>query len=210
MIDHWEDGPRRRPQTVFTARLVLVTNMYYGSHWMIDSFRILSSPEVHRYQSRTQTGSKMIFTVSIVKADFSSWPRIGRVAASNEQLNSIHVASFNWEVVRSSTRVGVGYTPSPALCLCSSTGLRMPSSTVLSVRVVVCSSLAPGSRITWLGSIDLQCTVLVLSLFHERFLDSHLSGRSMPSGVGGCVPDVVFPASVTDVGVIVFTDSKPL
>ena len=43
------------------------------------------------------------------------------------------------------------------------------------VRVVVCSSLAPGSRITWLGSIDLQCTVLVLSLFHERFLDSHLS-----------------------------------
>ena len=76
--------------------------------------------------------------------------------------------------------------------------------------VVVCSSLAPGSRITWLGSIDLQCTVLVLSLFHERFLDSHLSGRSMPSGVGGCVPDVVFPASVTDVGVIVFTDSKPL
>ena len=28
---------------------------------------------------------------------------------------------------------------------------------------------------TWLGSIDLQCTVLVLSLFHERFLDSHLS-----------------------------------
>ena len=40
---------------------------------------------------------------------------------------------------------------------------------------MVCSSLAPGSRITWLGSIDLQCTVLVLSLFHERFLDSHLS-----------------------------------
>ena len=24
--------------------LVLVTNMYYGSHWMIDSFRIMSSP----------------------------------------------------------------------------------------------------------------------------------------------------------------------
>ena len=32
------------------------------------------------------------------------------------------------------------------------------------VRVVVCSSLAPGSRITWLGSIDLQCTVLVLDV----------------------------------------------
>ena len=72
----------RHAQTVFTARLVRVTNMYYGSYWMIDSFRILSSPEVHRYQSRTQT----VF----VKADLPHsrlllnrcWPRIGRVAAS--------------------------------------------------------------------------------------------------------------------------------
>ena len=53
----------------------------------------------------------------------------------------------------------------PTLAICRSSSLGS----------VVCSSLAPGSRITWLGSIDLQCTVLVLSLFHERFLDSHLS-----------------------------------
>ena len=53
------------------------------------------------------------------------------------------------------------------------------------VRVVVCSSLAPGSRITWLGSIDLQCTVLVLSLFHERFLDSHLSYKMSAFSSGG-------------------------
>ena len=50
---------------------------------------------------------------------------------------------------------------------------------------VVCSSLAPGSRITWLGSIDLQCTVLVLSLFHERFLDSHLSYKMSAFSSGG-------------------------
>ena len=57
---------------------------------------------------------------------------------------------------------------------CTPKCVMCPSWTMCVPRVV-CSSLAPGSRITWLGSIDLQCTVLVLSLFHERFLDSHLS-----------------------------------
>ena len=62
--------------------------------------------------------------------------------------------------------------PHKALLAAFEEGLIAPEPSLGSV---VCSSLAPGSRITWLGSIDLQCTVLVLSLFHERFLDSHLS-----------------------------------
>ena len=91
----------------------------------------------------------------------------------------------------------------PTLAICRSSSLGS----------VVCSSLAPGSRITWLGSIDLQCTVLVLSLFHERFLDSHLNGVQVRMPVGfpcswpswpsdTCVPNWAVPGRLATIGCI--------
>ena len=59
-----------------------VHDMYYGSNWMIDSFRILSSPTSnHGYRPATE-GIAVGLAAIAPKADFSSWPRIGRVAAS--------------------------------------------------------------------------------------------------------------------------------
>ena len=63
--------------------------MYYGSNWMIDSFRIVSSPTNERSHSPATEGIASHQPFIAPKADFSSWPRIGRVAASK-------VTDTNW------------------------------------------------------------------------------------------------------------------